>query len=152
MTSSRLSFPPAGLLTGARLRLLVCGSLALSCAGCGRPGASVEGTVTLDGSPLPAARVSFHPDSPGPVAYGLSLDDGSYRLKTGAKQSGLAPGGYRVTVFALEAVAGAEEKVGPLLTPPVYGDPATTPLQCQVDAGLNRVPLALESTAKAAKP
>jgi hypothetical protein len=86
------------------------------------------------------------------VAYGLSLDDGSYRLKTGAKQSGLAPGGYRVTVFAMEAAAGAEEKAGRLLTPPVYGDPATTPLRCQVDAGLNRVPLALESTAKAAKP
>lgn len=152
MTSSRLSFPPARLLTRTRLRLLACGWLALSCAGCGRPGASVEGTVTLDGSPLPAARVTFHPDSPGPVAYGLSLDDGSYCLKTGARQSGLAPGGYRVTVFALEAVAGAEEKVGPLLTPPVYGDPATTPLRCQVDAGLNRVPLALESAAKAARP
>ena len=152
MTSSCLSFPPARLLTRARLRLLACGWLALSCAGCGRPGASVEGTVTLDGSPLPAARVSFHPDSPGPVAYGLSLDDGSYRLKTGAKQSGLAPGGYRVTVFALETVAGAAEKVGPLLTPPVYGDPATTPLRCRVDAGLNRVPLALESAAKAARP
>ena len=152
MTSSRLSFPPARLLTRTRLRLLACGWLALSCAGCGRPGASVEGTVTLDGSPLPAARVTFHPDSPGPVAYGLSLDDGSYRLKTGAKQSGLAPGGYRVTVFALETVAGAAEKVGPLLTPPVYGDPATTPLRCQVDAGLNRVPLALESAAKAARP
>ena len=152
MTSSCLSFPPARLLTLARLRLLACGWLALSCAGCGRPGASVEGTVTLDGSPLPAARVSFHPDSPGPVAYGLSLDDGSYRLKTGAKQSGLAPGGYRVTVFALETVAGAAEKVGPLLTPPVYGDPSTTPLRCRVDAGLNRVPLALESAAKAARP
>ncbi len=152
MTSSRLSFPPARLLTRTRLRLLACGWLALSCAGCGRPGASVEGTVTLDGSPLPAARVTFHPDSPGPVAYGLSLDDGSYRLKTGAKQSGLAPGGYRVTVFALETVAGAAEKVGPLLTPPVYGDPATTPLRCRVDAGLNRVPLALESAAKAARP
>ena len=79
-----------------------------------------EGLVTLDGRPLPGARISFHPDSPGPVAYGLSLDDGSYWLKTGARQSGLAPGGYRVTVFALEVATEGEQAAGPLLTPAVY--------------------------------
>ena len=52
----------------------------------------------------------------------------------------------------MEAVTRAEEKAGRLLTPPVYGDPATTPLRFQVGAGLNRVSLALESKAKAAKP
>lgn len=113
--------------------------------GCGGVGATVEGLVTLDGRPLPAARISFHPDFPGPVAYGVSLDDGSYGIKTGANQSGLAPGRYRVTVFAMDVVDGASEKAGPLLTPSVYGNPAETPLRCEVAAGSNQIPLALES-------
>jgi len=129
--------------------LLLAAWIAVSVAGCGGPGASVEGVVTLDGRPLQGARITFHPDAAGPVAYGVSLADGSYRLKTGAKQSGLEPGGYRATVFALEVVEGAEEKAGPLLTPAAYGDPAKTPLRCQVAPGANRIPLALETAARA---
>jgi hypothetical protein len=127
------------------LGLVGIAALALMAAGCGGPAASVEGLVTLDGRPLAAARITFHPDSAGPVAYGVSLADGSYRLKTGAKQSGLEPGGYRVTVFAMEVVEAAEEKAGPLLTPPAYGDPAKTPLRCEVAPGPNQIPLALEA-------
>lgn len=145
-----MSLPPlASLLRcrsiGRRLRLPGVAALVVLAAGCGGPGASVEGLVTLDGRPLPGARISFHPDAAGPVSYGVSLADGSYRLKTGAKQSGLEPGGYRVTVFAMEVVEGAEEKAGPLLTPPVYGDPAKTPLRCQVAPGPNQIPLPLEA-------
>jgi len=117
----------------------------LLAAGCGGPGASVEGLVTLDGQPLTGARITFHPDAAGPVAYGVSLADGSYRLKTGAKQSGLEPGGYHVTVFSLEVVDAAEEKAGPLLTPAAYGEPAKTPLHVQVAPGVNKIPLALEA-------
>lgn len=126
--------------------------LALIAAGCGGPGASVEGVVTLDGRPLPGARISFHPDTTGPVAYGVSLADGSYLLKTGAKQSGLEPGGYRVTVFAMEVADGGQEKAGPLLTPAAYGDPAKTPLRCQVAPGSNQIPLAIEAAAGAKRP
>jgi len=79
------------------------------------------------------------------VAYGVSLADGSYRLKTGAKASGLEPGGYRVTVFALEVVEAAEATSWPLVTPAIYGDPAK-PLRCQVAAGPNQIPLALEAS------
>ena len=151
MTACDLILPPRGqpALRGLAALAIACLSLA---AGCGGPGASVEGLVTLDGRPLPGARISFHPDSPGPVAYGLSLDDGSYWLKTGARQSGLAPGGYRVTVFALEVVDGDGQAAGPLLTPSVYADPRKTPLRCQVEAGRNEIPLNLETTANPARP
>lgn len=108
--------------------------------------------MTLDGRPLPAARISFHPDSTGPVAYGLSLDDGSYWLKTGARQSGLAPGDYRVTVFAMKVTDGDEQAAGPLLTPAIYADPRKTPLRCRVEAGRNEIPLNLETTATPARP
>jgi len=147
--SRRFSLPGSQLTRRGRGPLLAAW-LAVAAAGCGGPGASVEGVVTLDGRPLPGARITFHPDAAGPVAYGLSLADGSYRLKTGAKLNGLEPGGYRVTVFTMEVVEGAEEKAGPLLTPAAYGDPAKTPLLCPVVPGPNRIPLALETAAQAA--
>lgn len=151
MTTCDLIMPPRGQPPLCGLAALAIACLSLT-TGCGGPGASVEGLVTLDGRALPGARISFHPDSPGPVAYGLSLDDGSYWLKTGARQSGLAPGGYRVTVFALEVAAEGEQAAGPLLTPAVYADPRKTPLRCRVDAGRNRIPLTLESAAQAPRP
>lgn len=122
-------------------------ALVLFACGCGGPPSTVEGVVTLDGRPLAAACVTFHPDAPGPVAYGRSFDDGSYHLKTGAAGTGLAAGRYRVTVFAMEVVAGAGERAGPLLTPATYADPSTTPLRCEVGDGANVIPLALESVA-----
>jgi len=128
--------------------LLSATALLIFVTGCGGMPASVEGLITLDGRPLPSATISFHPDAPGPVAYGVSRDDGAYSLKTGAKQTGLEAGSYRVTVFAMENSAKPEVD-GKLRTPPLYGDPSTTPLRCQVAKGANRVPLALESAVKA---
>ena len=152
-----MSLPPLTSLPRSRwirrgLRLPGIAALALLASGCGGQPATVEGLVTLDGRLLPEARISFHPDAAGPVAYGVSLADGSYRLKTGAKASGLVPGGYRVTVFALEVTEGTEEKAGPLLTPAIYGDPAKTPLRCQVAPGPNQISLALKAAAGAKPP
>jgi hypothetical protein len=124
--------------------MLMTAVLSVSFMGCGGLPANVEGVVTLDGQPLRNGRIWFHPDASGPVAYGQSLDDGSYRLKTGAKQIGLLPGSYRVTVVAMEAQDPTSEE-GKLLTPPVYGDPAKTLLRVQVSKGTNKIPLALES-------
>lgn len=111
--------------------------------GCGGLPATVEGVVTLDGRPLSGAIVSFYPDTSGPVAYGMSLDDGSYRLKTGAKQQGLRPGSYRVTVAASDTQT---PEAGDRMTPRVYDDESKTPLRVEVVKGANRIPLALEST------
>jgi hypothetical protein len=139
---------PSAHGTRGPLYLLAAAGLSVVTAGCGGLPASVEGIVTLDGRPVPAARISFHPDAPGPVAYGMTLDDGVYSLKTGAKTSGLEAGSYRVTVFAMEAVDTPDE-AGKRLTPEVYGNPVKTPLRVQVAKGANRIPLALESAVKA---
>jgi hypothetical protein len=129
-------------------RLLGIAILSLLFTGCGGLPATVEGVVTLDGKPLPNGRIWFHPDSPGPMAYGVSLQDGSYRLKTGAKQNGLLPGRYRVTVYAMD-VADSRNADGTRLTPAVYGEPSQTPLRAEVAKGSNRIPLILESSATA---
>lgn len=152
MRHSPSASPPGCQSIRHGLRLPGIAALALIAAGCGGPGATVEGVVTLDGRPLPGARISFHPNSPGPVAYGVALADGSYRLKTGAQQSGLEPGGYRATVFAMDVVEGEEQVAGPLLTPAAYGDPAKTSLRCQVSPGPNKIPLDLETAARAERP
>lgn len=148
MTQGTLFFAPGGRVLHALVGPVSAVSLSIFVAGCGGLPASVEGRVTLDGRPLPAATVSFHPDAPGPVAYGVSGNDGVYSLRTGAKQTGLEAGSYRVTVFAMKNTD-KPENPGKLLTPPLYGDPAKTPLRVQVAQGSNQIPLALESVAKA---
>jgi hypothetical protein len=149
MSQRLLRIVPRDQIIRGQFGLLMSAALALPLVGCGGLPASVEGLVTLDGRPLQAARISFHPDAAGPIAYGVSLDDGSYRLKTGANQKGLVPGNYRVTVFATERSDPTKMEPGKPLTPPVYGEPAQTPLRAEVAKGANRIPLALESTATA---
>ncbi len=64
--------------------------VAMTLFGCGSkyPLAQVEGTITLDGQPLPGARVGFEPKGPGndheagPGSYGVTDEDGRYRLTT----------------------------------------------------------------------
>ena len=120
-----------------------CGAaLALVClVGCGSKLASVSGIVRLDGKPIAAAGVAFHPVDKGPVASGTTDADGRYRLETGS-QSGVAPGEYRVTVCK-DRISGIGKdglalsggiKVEHFL-PPKYNDPATSPLRVTVGQG-----------------
>lgn len=130
-------------------RLTAMAIVAAAAAGCGGSPATVEGIVTLDGVALPNATVAFYPEPPGPVAYGVSNAEGSYRLKSGATKEGLQPGRYRVTVFVVPLVEGkGEPEAGPLLTPAVYASPSKTPLGHEVVLGRNVVPLELSSSAK----
>lgn len=119
-------------------------------AGCGSPHeASVSGTVTLDGEPLDRGTVSFHPVGEGAVAYGQIGADGSYEVKTG-RESGLAPGDYKVTVVATTPPPPPkdpmDEPVGELITPQRYGAKQTTDLQFAVEPGSNTIDLELTSS------
>src|SRR5215213_2269723 len=61
--------------------------------GCGGHLATVAGTITLDGQPLPEGAnggVVFHPIARGPLANAHFSPDGTYVLNTGA-QAGLVP-------------------------------------------------------------
>ncbi len=86
--------------------------LVLACifgiAGCGRSNiAPVAGRVLLDGKPLPAATVTFQPDSedknPGPGSHGKTDADGQYTLQlmTGAAKGALV-GKHKVSITAYE--------------------------------------------------
>ena len=120
-----------------------CGAaLALACiVGCGSRLASVSGIVRLDGKPIAAAGVVFHPVDKGPLASGATDADGHYQLETGS-QSGVVPGEYRVTV-SQDRISGIGKdglalsggiKVEHLL-PPKYSDPTTSPLRVTVVRG-----------------
>ncbi len=89
-TPSRLA------LQGSLLTALV--SLAVGCGGPGKP-VKVEGVLTLDGKPLPAATVTFAPVAEGGrAAHGRTEEDGSFKLTTFRTNDGALPGEYKVVV------------------------------------------------------
>lgn len=79
--------------------------LLLVAAGCGPSGPTVEfveGTVTLDGTPVEDCVVGFSPLDPGGVsAYGRTDETGTYRLTSsrgGRPARGAMAGRYAVTI------------------------------------------------------
>jgi hypothetical protein len=99
----------------------------------------VEGTITVNGQPLPAGTVVFHPDaSKGntslrePRATIRSAKPGRYRLTTDDKP-GAPPGCYKVTVFAIKPVT-RENSLRPpeWLADPKYTDKQTSGLEVVV--------------------
>ena len=110
-------------------------------AGCGDKLASVSGIVRLDGKPLTAAGVMFHPKDGGPVAGSTTDSNGRYRLESGS-QLGVKPGEYCVTVSKYR-MSGVGKTGLPLpgqgkiehLSPAKYNTPATSPLRVTVAQG-----------------
>jgi len=99
-------------------------------AGCGDPGAGatakVEGTVTLDGAPVPNAQVGFNPapgsKTGGRPAIGTADSSGKFKLSSFKPNDGAMPGNYLVTVSG-EGV------------PQKYQVGATTDIKVTVEAG-----------------
>jgi hypothetical protein len=77
--------------------------MVLAGSGCGGGGVKltkVDGKVTLDGSPLEGANITFVPeDNNGPLATGVTGSDGSYRLTTYNTGDGAVAGKYKVTII-----------------------------------------------------
>jgi hypothetical protein len=73
----------------------------LMCSGCSgaKPLIPVMGQVKVKGKAAAGALVLFHPqeNSAGAIASGVTEDDGTYTLVSGAKP-GVETGNYRVTV------------------------------------------------------
>ncbi|WP_206028416.1 carboxypeptidase-like regulatory domain-containing protein [Thalassoroseus pseudoceratinae] len=76
--------------------------------------AEVSGTITLDGEPLPNARVKFENETGG-YSYGLTDDSGAYTLMFNSEKSGIQPGEKTVRIFTVgggpEFSLGQEEMV-----------------------------------------
>ena len=66
----------------------------------------VEGTVTLNDSPLEGASVSFYPASTGGVDASAKTDaSGKYSLYTAGGKVGTTPGTYAVVITKRESVS-----------------------------------------------
>ncbi len=91
----------------------------IGCSNSPYPLVPVSGVVTLDGQPLPNARVAFEPQSQGqgldvgPGSYGKTDTEGRYHLTTIDDRPGAVVGPHRVTIstFQGEMVSGADLKV-----------------------------------------
>jgi len=83
--------------------LTLAAGFSLILTGCGSDYASVEGTITLDGSPLSNVSVVFEPrGTEGTSAFGSTDSNGYYELLTTEEQSGAMPGEYVVRVRSPE--------------------------------------------------
>jgi hypothetical protein len=122
MSVSRVSIAVA-ILTGA---LLHTGQRASA----DEERASVEGTVTLDGQPLPAARVVFHLKDDQFIGAKTQAD-GKFRVK------GVPVGTHKVTVELL--------KEGRSLLPCKYAEEGRSVLRVEVKKGENTNNLDLRS-------
>jgi len=140
-------------LDGPRIRagLLFVLALALTATGCGSSGpemASVYGTVTYQGKPVPKGTVSFvSADGKHRNATGQLDANGSYKLQTEASGDGAEPGDYDVTVYAHdEVLLDYKPKVAAkptILAPTKYENPKTSGLKRTVKSGSNKFDLEL---------
>ena len=65
---------------------------------------SVEGIVTLDGTPVSGATVTFVPaDGKGQAGTGVSDSNGNFSIKAGGKSKGISSGTYKVTVTKIKS-------------------------------------------------
>jgi hypothetical protein len=60
--------------------------------------APVSGSVTLDGQPVPKASVTFHPEAGGRPSFGVTDENGKYRLGYSMNEEGAEVGKCRVVV------------------------------------------------------
>ncbi len=69
-------------------------------SGCGPRSMPVEGRVTLDGSPLPDARISFVMKDQDPYVMGRGVTDasGHYTIHETTYKAGLPEGAYQIRI------------------------------------------------------
>lgn len=118
--------------------------LALAITGCGRSDlpelGRVQGTITLDGKPLPNAAVGFYPLSGGRQALAIIGQDGHYDLTFVDGVSGAKTGMNEVTVFWPDGSTPTAR------IPAKYNK--SSEMQFEVKAGKNTFDIAMESDAK----
>jgi len=123
-------------------------------------GATLTGTVTLDGSPVEGAIVTLKPKSKGSSgAFGKTDAEGNFAVNSSPTVGGVNPGDYMVTVKKIEfpqsaavseddpnytGAAGPEPK--PIyIVPEKYSDTKTSDLSTTVTSGENTLTLDLKS-------
>jgi hypothetical protein len=108
---------------------------------------NVEGTLTLDGTPLAGAHVEFIPDVgasvKAPSSGGTTDEKGFFRLtRNDNGKPGAAVCAHRVVVYPGRPDA-KERDPGPSPVPAVYLNADKTPLRVEVKAGQSEYPVKL---------
>lgn len=144
------------------LPVLLLGVALLGCTGGGRtdgePTHEVTGEVTMNGSPVAGATVTFSPVGEQPAAFGRTGTDGTFTLTTYDAGDGAVAGNYHVLVsksaggsgaaagppgghdpdnpdtFQAPKYPGKDSGSGSVL-PEQYSKAETTPLTAEVTAG-----------------
>lgn len=131
--------------------LLMLGVLGLAGCGSGKIG-HVEGTVTLDGQPLPYARLEFFPQGGGGLSAGRTDENGYYELYYGREGMGAEIGEHLVQIRT--AGSGPSEgdygSKAPEKIPVQYNDESE--LVRTVKGGKNTIDFELESKGKIVQP
>jgi hypothetical protein len=115
--------------------------LLVGLTGCGSKLASVSGAVRLDGKPLAAAGIMFHPKDGSPVSSGVTDAEGRYRIESGNTYR-IKPGEYSVTVSKTRTTGVSATGIPvpgqvktEYLAPVQYATPAASPLRVTVAEG-----------------
>lgn len=112
----------------------------------------VRGTVTLDGQPLPKARVIFQPSgASASPSIGETDDTGAFELAFSRRNKGALPGDHvvRITTAGVVTDAAGKETVVEEKVPPRYNE--KTELKYQVKPEANQFAIRLESKSTAKK-
>ncbi len=125
-----------------RVRCCLVLGMSLFLASCGPDGpelGTVQGVVTLDGTPLEGARVMFQPQGDGAPSTGFTNETGKYELIYTVRRNGALVGTHNVTVSTYRQLNEGEM---PETVPERYNDKSD--LVRQVEAGRNTIDLVLE--------
>jgi hypothetical protein len=95
-----------------KVAAVLLGLLCLAVSGCG-PNIShlpktvkAEGTVTLDGQPVPGATLTFIAEQGNYHASAVTVADGTFKLNAFKEKTGAVPGKYHVEINKTVAKAG----------------------------------------------
>lgn len=133
-------------MTGLSLLLLSLNVL----VGCGSGDVGlVEGTVTLDGQPLPNAMLEFFPKEGGGLSAGRTDESGHYELHYGRDEMGAKVGEHLVQIRTAET-GGDYGENSPELLPTKYNNESE--LTVTVDPGRNTIDFDLDSEGEIVQP
>ena len=104
--------------------------------------APVSGTVTLDGTPLKSASVTFQPQDGGRPSFGVTNDQGRYVLEYSLNELGAKVGACTVKISTQSEGDGSGAKPTKELVPKRY---KTAPLEVQVESKSNTIDISLTS-------
>jgi hypothetical protein len=117
-------------------------TIAILVTGCGGtrapPLGRVEGTVTLDGAPLPAAMIVFTPDGQGRSSTAVTDTGGYYSLSFLRDIKGANVGSHTVRITTANGKRGVQE-----ILPARYH--RRTELTAKVEPGTNTIDFALRA-------